>query len=104
MTIAKIANFQINLESLDLAKAAIEEFISAVRDNEPGTLIYLSIQSKDDPTEFLHYMEFADSAAEEIHRKSESVNKFVDILYPLTVSGVEFHDYSLISSTQPDHR
>ena len=63
MTIARVANFQINLESLDLAKAAIEEFISAVRDNELGTLIYLSIQSKDDSTEFLHYMEFADNAA-----------------------------------------
>jgi quinol monooxygenase YgiN len=104
MTIARVANFQINLESLDLAKAAIEEFVSAVRDNEPGTLIYLSIQSKDDPAEFLHYMEFADNAAEEIHRQSKAVNKFVEILYPLTVSGVEFHDYSLISSTQPDLR
>jgi quinol monooxygenase YgiN len=92
MTIARVANFQINFESLDLAKAAIEEFISTEKDNELGTLIYLSIQSKDDPTEFLHYMEFADSAAEEVHRNSEAVNKFVDILYPLTVSGVEFHD------------
>jgi hypothetical protein len=49
MTIARVANFQINLESLDLAKAAIEEFISAVRDNELGTLIYLSIQSRVHP-------------------------------------------------------
>ena len=100
MAIAKTARFQINLVSVDLVKAAIDEFVTYVKEKEPGTLIYLSIQSEDEPVEFLHYMEFAGSAAEEIHQKSEAVNKFVDILYPLTVAGVEFHDYRLISTTR----
>ena len=102
MPIVKTAHFQIQLDALDTAKAAIEEFVAYVRANEPNTLIYLSVQSKDDATQFLHYMEFADSAAEETHRTSAGVKKFVDVLYPVTVDGVEFQDYSLLATTQHD--
>lgn len=103
MPIVKTAHFQTSLESISVVKTAIAEFVAAIRKNEPGTLIYLSVQSKDDPTRFMHYMEFEDNAAEELHQKSAAVKQFVDILYPNTVAGVEFVDHNLVATTQHDH-
>jgi quinol monooxygenase YgiN len=100
MPIVKTAHFKTTPESLDIVEAAIAEFVAAVRENEPGTLIYLSVQSKDDPTRFMHYMEFEDNAAEELHQNSAAVRRFVDILYPNSVAGVEFVDHNLVATTQ----
>jgi quinol monooxygenase YgiN len=104
MPIVKTAHFQVKAEALDTAKEVIETFVAYVRANEPNTLIYLSVQSKEDETVFMHYMEFVDSAAEETHRTSRGVKAFVDVLYPVTVDGVSFHDYTLLTTTQHGHR
>lgn len=100
MHIYKTARFSVKPESLEICKQAIEEFIAYIQANEPGTRLYASLHQRDKATEFLHYFIFEDAAAEEKHRTSEGVKRFVNILYPeLSSNGVEFVDYTLLAST-----
>lgn len=100
MPIYKTAKFQIRPEGLEKAKEAIRQFIDYIRQNEPGTHLYIAMQAAEDETHFLHTFIFEDAAAEEIHRTSEAVKQFTAILYPETVDGVVFTDYTLVASTQ----
>lgn len=101
MPIYKTARFQVHEDSIDLAKSAIETFISAIMANEPKTLYYTSWQERDDPSQFLHHFAFEDEAAEQFHRETEWVQTFTSILYPQLVSdGVEFTDYTPVMTTE----
>lgn len=101
MAIYKTAQFQVKPDSMDRCKEAIEEFVEYVKSNEPGTRLYLSLQSQANPTEFVHFFIFEDPSAEEIHRASEAVEKFTSVLYPeLIGGGVEFTDYDLLATTR----
>ena len=51
----------------------------------------------------MHYMEFENNAAEELHQNPTAVKQFVDILYPNTVAGVEFADHNLVVTNQHEH-
>jgi quinol monooxygenase YgiN len=75
--------FQVREESLDDAKKLIKELIANVRENEPKTLLYTSLQMKQDPTSFIHFIIFADDDAHMRHRSAEYVLKFVKQLYEL---------------------
>jgi quinol monooxygenase YgiN len=75
--------FQVQKEKLDEAKKAINELISHVREKEPGTLLYKSLQSKQDDTTFVHFMIFADNDAHLNHRGASYVMDFVKQLYEL---------------------
>ncbi len=79
--IYKIAEFKIKREYLERAKQAIREFVEAVK-TEPGTEIYSSYQ-KEDELSFIHFMAFKDKQAEDFHRQTPHVKKFVSVLYPL---------------------
>lgn len=100
MNIYQTARFQVQEEHLPECTAAIEEFVAYVRANEPRTLLYTSLQQKDDPTHFIHYFVFEDEAAKDTHANSDAVKRFTDILYPRLVAPVEFTEYSLLNSTQ----
>ena len=100
MSIHQTARFKVKPESLQKCEQAIREFVQYVRDNEPGTLLYTSLQEKADPTSFLHYFIFQDEAARTIHANSDGVKRFTNILYPETVAGVEFTEYTVASSTR----
>jgi hypothetical protein len=54
----------------------------------------------EDVTTFMHFFIFDDAPAEEIHRTSAGVQRFTDILYPETLDGVVFTDYTLVASAQ----
>ncbi len=97
MAIHKTARFKVRPETLEKCKRAIEEFVRHIRDNEPETQVYVSLQQKDDPTSFIHYMVFRDDAAEKKHGASEAVKRFVDVIYPSCVAPVEFTDYNVLA-------
>lgn len=101
MTVYQTARFQVQEENLDECIAAINEFVAYVREEEAGTLLYTSLQQKDDPTQFIHFFIFKDEAARDIHGKSEAVKRFTDILYPRLVAPVKFSEYFLMTSTKP---
>lgn len=100
MNIHQTARFQVQVDELPACFTAIEEYVASVRTNEPGTLLYTSLQQKDDYTQFVHYFIFQDEAARDVHASSEAVKRFTDILYQRLVAPVEFTEYSLFASTQ----
>ena len=99
MPIYKTAQFQIRPVGLEKAKQAIRDFVAYVKQHEPQTQLYTSMQEAEDETRFLHFFIFEDAAAEERHRTSDGVNRFVELLYPETVDGVVFTDYTVLAST-----
>lgn len=103
MPIYKTARFQIRPEGLEKSKQAIREFVRAVKNDEPGTRLYTAMHQTDDVTQFMHIFIFEDAAAEEVHRTSAAVKQFTDILYPETVDGVTFTDYTVLASTAEDY-
>jgi quinol monooxygenase YgiN len=100
MTIRQTASFQVRPEALEQCEQAIREFVAYVKEHEPGTLLYTSLQEREDPTRFLHSFLFQDEAARDTHRHSEAVKQFTDVLYPHTIVPVEFTEYTLVTSTK----
>ena len=75
--------FKVQEDKVEEAKKAINELISKVRENEPGTLLYKSMQAKEDPTTFIHFMIFSDNDAQMEHRRAKYVMEFVKTLYSI---------------------
>ncbi len=75
--------FQVHEDKLEEAKEAISELISNVKEKEPGTLLYKSLQLKKDPTSFIHFIIFADNDSHMQHRSAIYVLEFVKKLYSL---------------------
>jgi quinol monooxygenase YgiN len=92
--ITKIAEFTVKPEGLQEAQAAIREFVAAVNTNEPDTLRYEAWQRSDNA--FIHFMQFKDEAAEQLHTKTEHVQKFVAVLYPLCEQQPVFTDLKTV--------
>jgi quinol monooxygenase YgiN len=99
MPIYMTARFEVQKGALKICKQTIREFVDYVRANEPDTILYTSLQEKENPTRFLHYFIFRDEKAREIHSKSDGVNRFTSILYPNLIAPVEFTKYSMFAST-----
>lgn len=75
--------FQVREEKLEEAKEAIRKLIAGVRENEPETLLYKSLQLKNDPTSFVHFIIFANDEAHLKHRSAGYVMEFVKKIYEL---------------------
>jgi quinol monooxygenase YgiN len=99
MTIHQTGYFVVRDDALDICQNAIQEFVKYVRENEPDTLLYTSLQEKTDPNHFLHYIIFRDEAARDRHANSDAVNHFTSILYPNLVAPVEFAEYQIFATT-----
>ena len=100
MTIYMTAKFEVRNEVLEVCKQSIQEFIDYIRANEPDTILYTSVQEKENPTHFLHYFIFRDEKAREIHSRSEAVNRFTGVLYPNLIAPEEFTEYEVFASTK----
>lgn len=81
--IHKFARFQVKTGKVDEALGLIKDFVDEVGRKEGGTATYTSFQDKDEPTRFTHYMAFRTPSAEEYHRGTAWVKKFVAALYPI---------------------
>ena len=99
MSIHQTAYFVVRDDALDVCKDAIREFVNYVRENEPNTFLYTSLQEKEHSTHFLHYFIFRDENARQVHANSEAVNRFTSILYPNLIVPVEFTDYDVFATT-----
>jgi quinol monooxygenase YgiN len=98
MPVFQTGGYQVKPSAVNKVKKAIQEFVKYVRQNEPGSQMYLAWQEKSDPTRFLHLFIFADEAAQKRHGESDAVRRFESIYSPELVSGeVVFRDYELIS-------
>lgn len=99
MAIYMAARWQCNAGAEATVRAALEEFVAAIRDNEPGTQLYTALQGTEDPTQFMTYFIFEDEAARQFHRSTDWVTRFTEIIYPENVEPVEFTEYRLVAST-----
>ena len=75
--------FQVEEDKIEEAKEAIKELISNVREKEPKTLLYKSLQMDNDPSSFINFMVFADNEAHMSHRSASYVVQFVKTLYSI---------------------
>ena len=100
MSVHQTAYFVVRDDALEICKSTIQEFVDYVRANEPDTVLYTSLQEKENPNHFLHYFIFRDENARDLHANSEAVNRFTGILYPNLVAPVEFTEYSVFVSTK----
>ena len=100
MPIYMTARFEVQKEVLEICRQTIQEFVDYVRANEPDTILYTSLQEKENPTRFLHYFLFRDEKAREIHSNSDAVNRFTSVLYPNLVAPVEFTEYVVFANTK----
>jgi quinol monooxygenase YgiN len=75
--------FTVHKDKIEEAKKVISDLISNVREHEPKTLLYNSLQLKKDPASFIHFIIFADNAAHMQHRSAPYVMDFVKKIYDL---------------------
>jgi quinol monooxygenase YgiN len=99
MNIYMTARFEVQNNALEVCRQTVQEFVDYVRANEPDTILYTSLQEKENPARFLHYFIFRDEHAREIYSRSDAVNRFTSVLYPNLVAAVEFTEYSNFAST-----
>ncbi len=99
MPIHQTAYFVVRDDALDACQKVIQEFVDYVRENEPDTLLYTSLQGKEHSTHFLHYFIFRDEQSRELHANSEAVNRFTSVLYPNLIAPVDFTEYELFATT-----
>ncbi len=91
----RIARFQVRASEVAAAERAIIAFVSKVSD-EPGTLRYESYR-EEDGVSFIHFMSFADEAAEAAHRQTDHAKKFAAELYAKCEVQPSFTDLKMIS-------
>ncbi len=91
-------SFKVKKENIEDAKRIITKFINHIKDKEPGTISYHCYQEKSDETSFIHVMTFQNEEAEETHRHTNYVRRFINELYPLCEMEPEFSELNLICS------
>jgi quinol monooxygenase YgiN len=69
-----IATIKMKEDKLDEAKQLLRKLAETVRRDEPGTLAYIPLQRKDDPTTFVFYEKYESDEALQTH--SANLRKF----------------------------
>ena len=97
--LVRTASFRVKPEMLHEAEEVVRQFVAAVKDREPGTRLYVSLQDKDDPTRFLHLMIFEDDCGEDDHSATTWVTDFTDGLAPCLDGGLTMAEFTELAST-----
>jgi quinol monooxygenase YgiN len=98
-SICRIAQFQVRGDSIERCEQAVRSFVQHVRQNEPGTLLYISFQSKHDRSQFVHLMVFEDAEALARHGLSAESKQLMELLNPYLVSHVGSSNFERLAST-----
>jgi len=99
--IYQTAHYRVQPAAIAEVRAAVEEFVRYVRDNEPGTRMYSAWQQRGDPGRFVHLFIFADQAAQRVHGESAAVRQFEAVYGPHLVDGpVDFTDYDQVATNR----
>ncbi|MFD1469697.1 putative quinol monooxygenase [Hymenobacter caeli] len=87
------AEWRTRPEQAEAVRQLMRQAAAAVRENEPGNLLYLGHQDPTDPAHFLFYEQYADQAALEAHRDSAHYQQLVlgQIVPLLTERTVTFY-------------
>jgi quinol monooxygenase YgiN len=93
-----MARYRVRSDGVDDVKVAIDEFVEAVAEHEPGTLYEAFVT--DDGQSFVHFMSFADPPAELAHQMAEYTERFTQLLYPLCEEKPVFATLTLVESTE----
>ncbi len=96
--IHKIVHYKVKQDEVDVIAKATQNFVEAVRTNEPQTN-YQAYQRLDDSTRFIHVMSFQNQEAEGHHKDADYTQAFVDVLSPRCEEEPEFTDLSQIAVT-----
>jgi quinol monooxygenase YgiN len=98
MPIFETGGYRVKPEAVGRVRKAIGDFLPFIRENEPGTEMYLAWQEKEDPTRFLHLFIFKDEGARTRHGESKAVRDFEAVYSPdLVGGGVVFTDYEMVA-------
>lgn len=87
------AEWRTQPEQAETVRQLMQQATAAVRENEPGNLLYLGHQDPADPAHFLFYEQYADQTALEAHRDSAHYQQLVvgQIVPLLTERTVTFY-------------
>ena len=96
--IRQLAFYEVHPEAIVRVLAAIEEFVTENRLNQPGTLRYEVWQERDNPARFAHLFVFSDANADQAHADAAETKKFASILYPQCLEPVKFVDYRQVAT------
>jgi quinol monooxygenase YgiN len=94
-----MARYRVKRGKVDETRRAVADFVQSVGRKEAGTLLYEAYQEEDGVT-FVHLMAFRDDKAQEEHRRSAYLRKFVQMLFPCCDEGPVFTDLRLLASTR----
>lgn len=97
-----LVKYTVRPEKVGELKAAMREFIAAVRKNEPKTL-FLIFRAEDGNT-FYHLMRFEDEVARRQHNQSKYNAYFVKKLYPNCTSRPQVTELRLVESSKRQWR
>ena len=92
-----MARYRIKKGASQEVNGIITEFVEQISAHETGTLFYQAFYYIDESHEYIHIMTFRDGFAQEVHRKSGYVKKFMAQLYPFCESEPEFIGLELVA-------
>ena len=96
------AQYQVYPKKVNKTKDSIRQLVQHVKLHEPLTTIYIAQQQILNPSKFMHILRFEDESALKIHQSSPASADFVQSVYPETLKAIDFMEYNLIATVNPE--